>query len=41
MTGRNLGTPIYERLRRICRESLIADGVTTRPQLNVGRLPAA
>ena len=40
MTGRNLGVPIYEYLRRICRESMTAEGVTTLLPLNVARLPA-
>ena len=40
MTGRNLGVPIYEYLRRICRESMTREGVTTLLPLGVARLPA-
>ena len=39
-TGRNLGVPIYEYLREICRESMRPEGVTTLLPLGVARLPA-
>ena len=39
MTGRRLGMPVYEYLRRICAESNTQAGVTTLLPLDVQRLP--